>query len=132
MAHSTVVTPDDQNREGNTMPINWKNRAKKMEEHLLSREELIVTLHKKSANLGFSLEREKALHRRTLEENHSLHGKLKRARTLLYGAAENLAGHGCHASGDALQMAATDLMPAPRPETDGCALTPMTAKDEQY
>lgn len=111
--------------------INWKQRAADAEEALLAAEETRLEVHKRMAHVAFALEKEKALRRRADEHANRLDIKLHRALTLIHGAAENLAGRGQLASSDALHLGANDLRSSPRPETDGCALTPMTAKDEQ-
>lgn len=105
------------------MAINWKNRAKKFEAEAQSK-------HAQFIHLAFNFEKEKALHRRTNEQANDLDLKLQRARTLLYGAAENLAGHGQHASADALQASANDLYVIPR--TAAPAMAKGIAQDEQH
>jgi hypothetical protein len=104
------------------MAINWKNRAKRFEKEFLE-------LNTRAAHVAFALEKERALHRRTCEEANELGAKLRRARTLLFGAAENLSGHGQRASAEALRVCASDLYLAPRDGLAGAAGP--VAKDEQ-
>jgi DNA-nicking Smr family endonuclease len=86
-------------------------------------------LNTRTARVAFALEKEKTLHRRTCEEANELCAKLRRARTLLYGAAENLSGHGQQASAEALRMSVGDLYVAPRDGSAGAATG--APKDEQ-
>jgi hypothetical protein len=104
------------------MAINWKNRAKRFEKEFLE-------LNTRAAHVAFALEKERALHRRTCEEANQLCGVLRRARTLLFGAAESLSGHGQRASAEALRMCASDLYVPPRDGSAGAAKP--VAKDEQ-
>lgn len=111
------------------MPINWKNRAKKWEQEALVAEEVKLALHKSSAHLAFALEKEKALHRRTCEQNLSLNARLGRAIYALNGAVEVIAALNQAATAITFRMIANDLRPL-NSDTDGCAKG-ITQKDEQ-